>query len=150
MAAARLAQARKVREAALGEVNKRLPGLLARLEATGDERAAACHRALAGRSWDLAAARSVVTGAQVAADGGELDRLRRLALLTSPAADAVREAADTLRRAAADLDATAGSPAGRARALPDCAPWPVTSTRHWTSVPSAWQGRPPSGMLSSM
>ncbi len=117
VAAARLAQARKVREAALGEVTKRLPGMLARLEATGDERAAACHRALAGRSWDLAAARSVVTGAQVAADGGELDRLRRLALLTSPATDAVGEAADTLRRAAADLDATAGSPAGRARAL---------------------------------
>jgi hypothetical protein len=58
-----------------------------------------------------------VTGARVVAGGGELDRLRRLALLTSPAADAVREAAGTLRRAAAGLDATAGSAAGRAQAL---------------------------------
>jgi hypothetical protein len=117
LAAARLAQARKVREAALKEVSKSLPDLLARLEAADDERAAACHRALAGRSWDLATARSVATGARAAPGGGELDRLRRLALLTSPPADAVREAADALRRAAADLDATAGTPAGRARTL---------------------------------
>ena len=63
LAAARLAQVRKAREAAVGEVSKRLPGLLGRLEATGDERAAACRRALAGRSWDLAAARSAAVGA---------------------------------------------------------------------------------------
>jgi energy-coupling factor transporter ATP-binding protein EcfA2 len=119
LAAARLAQARKVREAALGEVKKRLPDLLARLEAADDERAAACHRALAGRSWDLAAARSVAGGRQLEPIGGELDRLRRLAVLTSPAADAVRDAANELRRAAADLDATAGTAAGRARALAD-------------------------------
>lgn len=36
LAAARLAQARKVREAAVSEVDKRLPGLLGRLEATGE------------------------------------------------------------------------------------------------------------------
>ncbi len=117
LAAARLAQARKAREAAFGEVKKRLPDLLVRLQAAGDERAAASYRALAGQSWDLAAARSVATGARVAPDGGELDRLRRLALLTSPAVDSVRAAADSLARAAADLDETAGAPAGRARAL---------------------------------
>ena len=117
LAATRLAQARKVREAAVGEVSKRLPGLLGRLEATGDERAAACRRALAGRSWDLATARSVAVGAQVLAGGSELDRLRRLAQLTAPAEDDAREAADALRRAAAGLDAAAGSSAGRARAL---------------------------------
>ncbi len=78
LAAARLAQARKVREAAVGEVSKRLPGLLGRLEATGDERAAACRRARSGRGWDLAAARSVAVGAQVLVGGSELDRLRRL------------------------------------------------------------------------
>ncbi|MGH3193577.1 MAG: AAA family ATPase, partial [Streptosporangiaceae bacterium] len=117
LAAARLAQARKVREASLGEVSKRLPDLLRRLEATVDERAEACRHALAGRTWDLAAARSAATGAQVSRDGGELDQLRRLAQLTAPAADDVREAADALRQAAAGLDAVAGSPAGRARAL---------------------------------
>ncbi|MGH3256048.1 MAG: AAA family ATPase [Streptosporangiaceae bacterium] len=117
LAAARLAQARKLRETALSEVKKRLPDLLARLEAADDERAAACYRALAGRSLDLAAARSVVTGSHAAPDEGELDRLRRLALLAPPAVDAVREAADRLRSAAADLDETAGAPAGRARAL---------------------------------
>ncbi len=117
VAAARLAQARKAREAAVGEVSKRLPGLLGRLEAAGDERAAACRRALAGRSWDLAAARSAAAGARVLAGGSELDRLRRLAQLTAPAQDDAREAADALRRAAAGLDAAAGSSAGRARAL---------------------------------
>ncbi len=96
LAAARLAQVRKAREAAVGEVSKRLPGLLDRLEVTGDERAAACRRALAGRSWNLAAARSAAAGAQVLAGGSELDRLRRPALLTAPAEDDAREAADAL------------------------------------------------------
>ena len=117
LAAARLAQARRARETALAEVKKRLPGLLARLEAADDERAGACRRALAGRSWDLAAARSAATGSPMAAEGGELDRLRRLALLTVPAEADVLEIADALRLAAAGLDTVAGSPAGRARAL---------------------------------
>src|ERR1700722_17809177 len=51
LAAARLAQARKAREAALAEVKKRLPSVLARLEASDDPRAQACRRALAGRTW---------------------------------------------------------------------------------------------------
>ena len=84
MTAARLAQARKARETVLTEVKKRLPGLLARLETADDERAEACRHALAGRSWDLAAARSAATGAPTAAGGGELDRLRRLAQLSCP------------------------------------------------------------------
>ena len=117
LAAARLAQARKPREAVLAEVKKRLPDLLARLEAADDERAGACRRALAGRSWDLAAARSAATGAPVTAEGGELDRLRRLAQLSVPAEADVLEIADALRLAAAGLDAVAASPAGQARAL---------------------------------
>ena len=116
-AAARLAQARKAREAALAEVKKRLPGLLARLEAADDERAESCHRALAGRTWDLAAARSAATSAPMAAERGELDRLRRLAQLTVPAEADVQEIAEALSDAAAGLDAVAGSPAGQARAL---------------------------------
>jgi hypothetical protein len=91
--------------------------LLARLEAVGDERAEACRRALAGRSWDLAAARSTATSAPTAAEGGELERLRRLAQLSVPAEADVLEIADALRLAAAGLDAVAGSPAGQARAL---------------------------------
>jgi recombinational DNA repair ATPase RecF len=117
LAAARLAQARRAREAALAEVKRRLPGVLARLEAAGDERAEACRRALAGRSWDLAAARSAAAGAPMAAGGGELDRLRRLAKLAVPAGADVLEIADALRLAAAGLDAVAGGPAGQARAL---------------------------------
>ena len=116
-AAARLAQARKAREAALAEVKKRLPGLLARLEAADDERAGACRRALAGRTWDLAAARSAAISAPMAAEGGELDRLRRLAQLTVPAEADVQEIVEALSDAAAGLDAVAGSPAGQARAL---------------------------------
>ena len=57
VAAASLAQARKAREAAIAEVKKRLPSLLARLETADDERAGACCRALAGHSWDLAGGR---------------------------------------------------------------------------------------------
>lgn len=117
LAAARLAQARKVREAELNEVKKRLPDLLTRLEALDDERAQACRRALAGRSWDLAAARSAATTAPRADETGELGRLRRLALITVPAETDVHEAATALRLAAAELDAVTGSAAGRARAL---------------------------------
>ena len=116
-AAVRLSQARKVREATLAEVKKRLPGLMARLEAADDERAESCRRALAGRTWDLAAARSAAISAPMAAEGGELDRLRRLAQLTVPAEADVQEIANALSDAAAALDAVAGSPAGQARAL---------------------------------
>jgi recombinational DNA repair ATPase RecF len=117
MAATRLVQARRTREATLNEVKKRLPALLIRLEATDDERARTCHRALAGRSWDLAAVRSAATRSPMADDAGESGRLRRLAQLTVPAETDVLQIADALRLAAAELDAVAGSAAGRARAL---------------------------------
>ena len=117
LAAARLAQARKAREAALAEVKKRLPVLLTQLEASDDERAEACRRALAGHTWDLAAARLAATSAPVAAEESELDWLRRLAQLTIPAEADVQEIAAALSDAAAGLDAVAGSPAGQARML---------------------------------
>jgi hypothetical protein len=101
----------------VSRVKKRLPALLTRLEAADDERAPACHRALAGRSWDLAAARSAATGSPMADDAGESGRLRRLAQLVVPAETDVLQIADALRLAAAELDAVAGSAAGRARAL---------------------------------
>ena len=117
LAATRLAQARLARDSAFKAVKKSLQSLLDLLEDAGDDRAGACLEALGGRTWDLAAARRAATGVQVAADGGELDRLRRLAQLTAPAEDDVRDAATALRDAASGLDAVAGSPAGRARAL---------------------------------
>jgi hypothetical protein len=116
-AATRLAQARLTRDSAFKAVKKSLTALLVLLEDAGDERAGACLTALSGKTWDLAAARRAATGVQVAADGGELDRLRRLAQLTTPAEDGVQDAAAALRDAASGLDALAGSPAGRAWAL---------------------------------
>ena len=53
----------------------------------------------------------------MAAGGGELYRLRRLAQLTAPAEDDARDAAAALRDSASGLDAVAGWPSGRARAL---------------------------------
>jgi hypothetical protein len=91
--------------------------LLTRLEAIDDERARACHRALAGRSWDLAAAQSAATSVPAADETGELGQLRRLAQLTVPAETEVQEIANELGLAAAELDAAAGSATGRARAL---------------------------------
>jgi ABC-type hemin transport system ATPase subunit len=116
-AATRLTQARLARDSAFKAVKKSLPALLVLLEDAGDERAGACLEALHRRTWDLAAARRAATGVQVAADGGELDRLRRLAQLTVPGEGDVRDAAAALRDAASGLDAVARSPAGQARAL---------------------------------
>ena len=116
-AATRLAQARLARDSAFKAVKKSLQSLRVLLEDVGDERAGACLEGLGGRTWELAAARRAATGVQVAADGGELDRLRRFAQLTAPAEDDVQDAATALRDAASGLDVLAGSPAGRARAL---------------------------------
>jgi recombinational DNA repair ATPase RecF len=117
LAAARLAQARKAREGAFADAKKQLTGVLAQLEKVDDDRAEACRRALAGRSWDLAAVGAAATGAPTAAESSDLDRLRRLAQLSVPAEIDVLEITDALRLAAAGLDAVAGSPAGQARAL---------------------------------
>ena len=116
-AATRLRQARLSRESAFKEVSKSLRDLLIRLEGTADERAGVCLAALSGRTPDLAAARQAASGVRAADGGSELGRLRRLAQLTVPAEDEVRDATTMLREAAAGLEAVAGSSAGRARAL---------------------------------
>jgi hypothetical protein len=108
-----LRHARLSRESAFKEVSKSLRDLLIRLEGTADERAGTCLAALSGRTPDLAAA----AGARAGDGGSELGRLRRLAQLTVPAEDEVRDATTVLREAAAGLEAVAGSSAGRARAL---------------------------------
>ncbi len=116
-AATRLQQARLARESALKEVKKKLPELRTQLEDVQDERAGPILDALEGRTWDLAAAQQAATGVRLAADGGELDCLRRLAQLAVPAEEEVRAAAAELREAAEGLEAVAGTAAGRARAL---------------------------------
>jgi energy-coupling factor transporter ATP-binding protein EcfA2 len=116
-AATRLRQARLSRESAFKEVIKSLRELLIRLEGTADERAGTCLVALSGPTPDLAVARQAAAGARAGDGGSELGRLRRLAQLTVPAEDEVRDATTVLREAAAGLEAAAGSSAGRARAL---------------------------------
>jgi DNA repair exonuclease SbcCD ATPase subunit len=77
-AASRLQQARLMRVRAFKEIEKSLLGLRIQLEDAEDERAGPILDALAGRTWDLAAARQAAIGVQPQGDGGELDRLRRL------------------------------------------------------------------------
>jgi recombinational DNA repair ATPase RecF len=116
-AATRLQQARLTLEAALKMVRKTLPDLRVQLEDVEDERAGPILNALEGRTWDLAAARQAATGVRLPGDGGELDRLRRLAQIVVPSEKDVRDAVAGLREAADGLDAVAGTAAGRARAL---------------------------------
>jgi energy-coupling factor transporter ATP-binding protein EcfA2 len=116
-AATRLQQARLERVRAFKEVEKRLPELRVQLEDAQDERAGFVLNALEGRTWDLAAARLMATDARPTGDGGELDRLRRLAQLALPSEEDVRGAAAALREAADGLEAIAGTVAGRSRAL---------------------------------
>jgi energy-coupling factor transporter ATP-binding protein EcfA2 len=117
VAAARLRQARLSWESAFKEVTKSLRDLLIRLEGTADERARSCLAALSGRTPDLVAAKQIAAGTRARDDGSELGRLRRLAQLTAPAEDEVRDVAAAVREAAAGLEAVAGSSAGRAQAL---------------------------------
>ncbi len=113
---ARLNAERKAREDAHAELKERLERLRARLGELGEERAKECLDSLSGRTWDIAAAMAVATGTAIP-DGSELDILRRIAQLSGPSAEHVRDAVTALRMAADGLDEIAGSPAGRAMAL---------------------------------
>src|ERR1022692_4640180 len=112
----RLKAAREVREDALAGVRQRLHELQTRLDQVDDERARACLTALRGTAWDLDAARAVATG-YVAIDRGQLERLRRLAQLSVPAAQEVSDMTAGLRAAADQLDAVMGTAAGQAKVL---------------------------------
>ena len=90
-----------------------------RAEITAEFLVEGAGRAVVRRTWPAGAD---FTGSSVSAQfAGEkragLDRLRRLAQLTAPAEDDVRETSAALRHGATGLDAVTGSPAGRARAL---------------------------------
>ena len=112
----RLNTARKQREDALTGIKERLEQLRVRLGEVDDERASACLAALAGRNWDIQAARSMATGVHVA-DSGQLETLRRLTNLTVPAAAVVSSAVADLRGAATHLEEVKGAAAGQALAL---------------------------------
>src|ERR1022692_4174693 len=112
----RLKAAREVREDALAGVRQRLHELQTRLDQVDDERARACLTALRGTAWDLDAARAVATG-YVAIDRGQLERLRRLAQLSVPAAQEVSDMTAGLRTAADQLDEVAGTASGQAKVL---------------------------------
>jgi hypothetical protein len=115
-ASTRLNSARKAREDAHTALKQRLEPLRDRLSELADERAKECLPALSGRTWDIAAAKAVATGT-VIPDGSELDILRRIAQLSPPSAEHIRNAVAALREAAEGLDDVSGSPAGRALAL---------------------------------
>jgi recombinational DNA repair ATPase RecF len=116
IASSRLNVARKQREDALAAVRQRLEPLRGRLMELDDERARACLAALAGRSWDIAAAKSAATGADLP-DGGQLEALRRLTQLSVPAGTDVTGAAASLREAAVGLEQMVGTAAGQALTL---------------------------------
>jgi hypothetical protein len=115
-ASSRLNAARKQREDALTGIKERLEQLRARLGQVDDERASACLAALAGKNWNIQAARSTATGVHVA-DSGQLEVLRRLTNFTVPAAADVSSAVADLRSAAVRLDEIKGAAAGQALAL---------------------------------
>ncbi len=115
-ASSRLNAARKQREDAFAAIKQRLEPLRRRLEEADDERAKRCLAALGGRNWDIAVAKSAVTGTD-ALDGGQLDLLRGLTQLSVPAATQVSCAVEGLRRAAEGLEEMAGTAAGQALTL---------------------------------
>jgi recombinational DNA repair ATPase RecF len=115
-ASSRLNTARKQREDAFAAVKQRLEPLRRRLEEMDDERAKRCLSALGGKNWDIAAAKSAVTGTD-APDGGQLDLLRRLSQLSVPTATQVSSAVIGLRQAAGGLEEMAGTAAGQALTL---------------------------------
>jgi recombinational DNA repair ATPase RecF len=115
-AAARLNAARKQRDDALNDVKQQLEALKERLSAIGDERARACLTALAGKTWDLKAAKSVAAGG-AAPDGGKLAPLRQLAQLSPPTEDEATTVVAAARTAADGLDTVAVTSAGQAHSL---------------------------------
>lgn len=128
--AERLADARKTREGALAQAKKALTPLLGRVGAIDDERATRSTAALSGRTWDLEAVEAVVTGASSAADGGELEWLKRAAQLTGPDAAQVTQVSSALSEAATVLDDAAASESGLARELADLLDAAVEHVEH--------------------
>ena len=107
-----LRDARLEREKVLNTPKKSLPALLNALEETDDPRAKAAHAALAGRRWNLDAARKTIAAALPDGTGSDgLAILRALASLETPSREEAGQLAGKLRGAAtrvetfADIDA---------------------------------------------
>ncbi|MEN3538110.1 AAA family ATPase [Microbispora sp. ZYX-F-249] len=99
-----------------------LPALLARLAGVADPRAATAHAELSRTDPGLSVVEALVAGEGV--PGAEHEQTRRLAELTGPAEQAVREAAERLRharRAAERFRDSAAEDAGRRADLLDLA-----------------------------
>ena len=110
------ADERRALEQGLKQVTVRLPPLIARLQALGDERADAAAAALSKRKApDLDAAERALGGAAKAdADVSDLQLLRSLASVEPPSDDEVLDVAGSLRSLVERSVALAGTPAGRA------------------------------------
>ncbi|WP_182882680.1 AAA family ATPase [Microbispora sp. H10949] len=91
-----------------------LPGLISELEQVNDPRAAKAVALLGNRAPDLDQLEALVSGWEPEADS-DMGALRRIAELVVPKAEAVHEAAERLRGAAAAVAALSGTSAEDAR-----------------------------------
>lgn len=117
-----LQNARKSREAIVAAAGARLTQMLPRLRATaetsGDQRAVAAARALAGKEPDIGVLRQVLDdrGGQSADEGVTMLRQAEMQV-SAPSREAVAAAARELREAATSVEQSRDTDAGRARAL---------------------------------
>jgi hypothetical protein len=117
-----LQTARKSREGIVTIATDRMKSILPRLQAlatsSGDQRAETAAKALAGRKQDLNALRQVLETATGESLDESVSVLRRAAAhVHGPSREAVASAARELREAAAAVEESRGTDAGRARAL---------------------------------
>ncbi len=116
---ARLADARKERQALVAACKSAATALAAQAEqvgsATGEPRAVQLAARLKAKTWDLPALRALAEGG-AEATRDVLDGLKRLAALTPPNVQAVQEAVNRLRQSAAQLAALHGTDAARSLA----------------------------------
>lgn len=120
----RLASQRRELDGLVKSADAERKAIAHELATVDDERAATLRRLLTARDVDLDGVGldgvgRLVTGTDGTAPGGLIDVLHRLAGLPGPDLEATEAAAERLHRAAAGLEAVAGTEAARARALAD-------------------------------
>ena len=113
-----LQKARASREKALKDAQAEHKELAAGLSAMEDERAQAVAIALGAKDWNLERVGEILAGS-AGADGeeGALRQLREMAALPAPSAEAVAQAAASLRAAAAKVKSATKTVAARSRDL---------------------------------
>jgi energy-coupling factor transporter ATP-binding protein EcfA2 len=119
-AQALLRDERRGADGAVKQVTARAQELRTRCEELDDERALACAKALAAKTWDLDAIEEA-TGHNIVkvADGSIIARLRTLATLPQLDRDSTRALAEQIREMQAELGKVAGSNAAQARDTAD-------------------------------